>query len=80
MCSLFMRLLLMQSKDGQIVIRQAPNNFLCSKFMSIDCFLDCENDFPHSNSARLTLPVPTFFGFNYAEVHKLKLEVHIVCY
>ena len=44
------------------------------------CFLDCENDFPHSTSARLTLPVSAFFGFNYAEIHKLELEVHIACY
>ena len=36
MCSFSMRSLLMQSKDWLIVIRQSPNNFLCSKFISID--------------------------------------------
>ena len=34
--SFSMRSLLMQSKDGLIVIRQSPNNFLCPKSVSID--------------------------------------------
>ena len=39
MCNFSMRSLLMQSKDGLIVTRQAPNNFLCSKPISIDSAL-----------------------------------------
>ena len=36
MCSFYMRSLLMQSKNELIVTRQAPNNFLCSKSISMD--------------------------------------------
>ena len=39
MCSFSVRLLLMQSKDGLIVIRRSPNTFLCSKSKSIDSAL-----------------------------------------
>ena len=41
-------------------------------------FLDYENDFPHSTSAPLALLVSTFFDLRYAELCKLKLELHTV--
>ena len=79
MCSFSMRSLLMQSKDELIMIGQVPSNFLCSNSIGILWFLDYENDFPLSTSALLLIRVSTFFYFGYAEIYKLKLEVHIAC-